>query len=92
MSASAFEKIYYDPKNVGALGGVKRLVRELKKPTEIVKVKKWLPTQLAYSLHKPMKKKFPTRPYRTSGLNDLWQMDLIEMIPYAKINGGTNTS
>ena len=88
MSDSRFSRIYYDPSNVGAFGGIQRLQGQLKNKREKEQVTKWLPTQLAYSLHKPMKKKFPTRTYTTSGLNDLWQMDLMEMIPYAKINKG----
>ena len=47
-----------------------------------------LATQLAYSLHKPIRKKFATRPYRTAGLNDTWQMDMLEMILYATVNKG----
>ena len=35
-----------------------------------------------------MRYKFPTRSYKTSGLNELWQMDLLEMIPFARINKG----
>ena len=35
-----------------------------------------------------MKRKFTTRTYKTSGANELWQMDLMEMIPYARINAG----
>jgi hypothetical protein len=35
-----------------------------------------------------MRRRFPTRAYKTSGTNDLWQADLMEMIPYSKINGG----
>jgi L-rhamnose mutarotase len=35
-----------------------------------------------------MRRKFPTRKYKTSGPNEMWQMDLMEMIPYSKINGG----
>lgn len=88
VSVSPFESIYYNPIKEGALGGVKRLTNEIKNPLSKKKVKTWLSSQLAYSLHKPMKKKFPTRSYQTSGLNDLWQMDLMEMIPYAKINKG----
>jgi len=72
------ESRYYDPENVGGYGGVKRFDGD----------KKWLRTQPTYSLHKPLRKKFPTRTYMTSGLNYLWQMDLMEMIPYAKINKG----
>jgi transposase InsO family protein len=77
---------YYDPSNVAALSGVDKLTT-LHKSNKLA-VEKWLPTQNAYSLHKPLRKKFPTRSYRTSGLNQLWQMDLMEMIPYARINKG----
>ena len=52
------------------------------------KTKKWLSGQLAYSLNKPMLKRFQTRAYKTYGIDDLWQMDLMEMIPYSKINKG----
>ena len=48
----------------------------------------WLSEQLAYSLNKPRRRKFPTRPYRTGGINDTWQMDLMEMIPFSSINSG----
>lgn len=81
------EKVYYDPNDEGALGGVKRFNEQLKLKNE-KSAKTWLQTQPAYSLHKPIRKKFPTRSYQTSGLNDLWQMDLMEMIPYARINKG----
>jgi hypothetical protein len=80
------KKTYYDVNNVGALGGVKRFANEVKAGK--ISPGDWLRSQPAYSLHKPLRKKFPTRKYQTSGLNDLWQMDLIEMIPYAKINKG----
>lgn len=52
------------------------------------KTKKWLSSQLAYSLNKPMLKRFPTRAYKTFGIDDLSQMDLMEMILYSKINKG----
>jgi L-rhamnose mutarotase len=35
-----------------------------------------------------MRRKFPTRKYKTAGPNEMWQMDLMEMIPYASINDG----
>jgi hypothetical protein len=81
-----FKNDYYNIANEGAFGGVERLVDQQIKPMHKKDVKDWLPTQLTYSLHKPLRKKFPTRKYRTSGLNDLWQMDLMEMIPYSKVN------
>lgn len=39
-------------------------------------------------LHKPTRKRFRRRRVIIKGLNDLIQADLVEMIPYAKINKG----
>ncbi|KAK9752023.1 Integrase core domain [Popillia japonica] len=39
-------------------------------------------------LHAPARRKFPTRRVIIKGLEDLYQIDLIEMIPYAKENDG----
>lgn len=39
-------------------------------------------------LHKPARKHFPRRRVIVKGLNDLFQADLIEMIPYARQNSG----
>ena len=80
------KRVWYNPKDPAGLGGVSKLAKGTKVSKK--KTAKWLSEQLAYSLHKPMRKRFPTRPYRTNGINDLWQMDLMEMIPYSKINKG----
>ena len=80
------EKIWYDPEDPDGYRGVSKLVKRVpngKKETE-----EWLRGQHAYSLNKPMRKRFPTRAYKTFGIDDLWQMDLMEMIPYSKINKG----
>ena len=77
-------QVYYDPSEPAGYAGASRLQKKFPKTD----VKKWLATQPAYTLHKPMKRKFTTRINKTSGVDDLWQMDLMEMIPYAKINGG----
>lgn len=75
---------YYDAKHVASYGGKNRLQQLYSRKD----VNRWAPTQLAYSLHKPLRKKFPTRSYRVAGMNELWQMDLMEMIPYASVNNG----
>ena len=77
-------KVYYDPSQPEGYAGASRLKKKFPKAN----VKKWLATQPTYTLHKPMKRKFTTRMYKTSGPNELWQMDLMEMIPYARINAG----
>ena len=82
FSASQLAKVYYDPSQPEGFAGASRLEKKFPK----INVKKWLATQPAYSLHKPLRRKFPTRKYATSGPDELWQMDLMEMIPYASIN------
>ena len=49
-------------------------------------VDKWLMNQRVYTLHKAARKRYTTRPYKTSGPQMLWQADLVEMIPYANEN------
>jgi L-rhamnose mutarotase len=80
------DKIWYNPKHPAGYAGVSKLQAVTQKSKK--KTQKWLREQLAYSLHKPMRKRFPTRAYKTFGINDLWQMDLMEMIPYSSINNG----
>lgn len=44
--------------------------------------------QVVNELHKPARKRFNRRHVIIKGLNDLIQADLVEMIPYAKLNKG----
>ena len=39
-------------------------------------------------LHRPARKNFLRRKVYIKGLNDVWEIDLVEMKPYAKVNGG----
>jgi Integrase core domain len=39
-------------------------------------------------LHKPARRRYPRRRVTLKGIGDLWQADLVEMIPYARLNGG----
>lgn len=81
------EQIYHNLNHPAAYGSKKKLKTAATKHTT-QEVNDYLKGQLAYTLHKPIKKKFPTRQYKTSGINDLWQMDLMEMIPYSRVNRG----
>lgn len=44
--------------------------------------------EVVNEIHRPARKKFRRRRVIVKGLNDLIQGDLVEMIPYAKINKG----
>jgi len=42
--------------------------------------------EIALELHKPARKNFTRRRVNVYGKNDLWQADLVEMIPYSNKN------
>lgn len=44
--------------------------------------------QIVNELHKPARRNYPRRRVITKGIDDLWQCDLVEMIPYARENKG----
>lgn len=44
--------------------------------------------QIVNELHRSARKNYPRRRVITKGIDDLWQCDLVEMIPYARINKG----
>lgn len=39
-------------------------------------------------LHKPARRNYPRRKVSVRGLDETWQADLVEMIPYARDNKG----
>jgi Integrase core domain len=41
-------------------------------------------------LHKPARKKYPRRQMVMKGIDDLWQIDLVEMHKFSKLNQGCN--
>ena len=79
-------KEYEDPKQPGALGGVRPFARahKLKDP----EAKELLQHVLSYTLHKPVRKRFPTAPTLVFGPNEQWQMDLVDMQKLSKWNKG----
>ena len=85
-----FSSRYYDPPNPGSRGGKSKLKRALKKSVKETAIDHWLQSQEAYTLHKPVRKKFKRRSTLVSGMNDQFQADLIDMQKYSKFNNGYN--
>src|SRR5277367_6378066 len=86
MTDQLLEEIYYNPQNPASYGGVQALSKE--SGVSVKNVEKWLKSQSAYTLHKPARKRYLTRPYRVSGIDQLWQVDLADMQPLAPQNDG----
>jgi transposase InsO family protein len=78
------DKLYYNISHPASLWGVQRLQRAAKTPN----VKRWLETQRAYTLHKPVRSKFSTRRTRTSHFGAQWQADIVDMSAHSRINKG----
>ncbi|GFY45647.1 uncharacterized transposon-derived protein F54H12.3 [Trichonephila inaurata madagascariensis] len=76
---------YYDPKEPGSFGGVKRLTEaSLKKSL----VKSFLSGKDCYSLHFPVHYKFHRRKTIAYGVNELWQSYLVDLQKLSRFNKG----
>ena len=85
-------QMYYNPKRAGALGGVERLYRDVKKDGKYAisraQLKKWLMKQDTYTLHKPARRHYKRNRVIVGGIDELWQMDLADMQTMAAENDG----
>ena len=77
---------YHDVRTRASLGGVRRFAQAHKLPLK--KAQRFLEQDLAYTLHKPRRRRFPTLPVIVGGLDDQWVVDLVEVQPLAKYNRG----
>jgi hypothetical protein len=66
------ESVYYDPLQEAAFSTLEKLKRAVgvAKPGE---VKQCLEQQDAYTLHRPVRKRFPRNPYRVNNILDVWE-------------------
>jgi len=85
-------EIYHDPSSAGSYGGIERLIAEAKRRglrgITRDKVVKILADEQAYSLHKPVRRKFQRNKTYVSGIDVQWQADLADMQNLAKENNG----
>ena len=82
-------ELYYSLSSPAAYSGKNRLIKEAEKQGLTHQdVDHWLSTQLAYTLHKPVKKSFKTRPVVVYDIDEQWQADLVDMSKLAKRNTG----
>ena len=73
---------YFNPSNPGAFAGptkIRKILKENRFNTKLTEVQQWLQDQDAYSLLKPTKYKFKRNRIVTTGLDDLWDVDLAEV-------------
>lgn len=74
-------KKYYDPANPVGFTGDHRHLKH-------VNAEEWLSSQDAYTMHKPVRRRFKTRSYQTSHVDRQWQADLVDMQGLTAHNDG----
>ena len=75
-------QLYYNPKNPTAYTSTSNLWKYLKEHNSNISRKnfeKWLTDQDVYTSHKPIRRNFKRQRVVTSGINDLWDADLMDM-------------
>ena len=94
------KKQYYNPKEPGSYGGVTRLLKATrekfqnlpsKKKRVVVKrkeVEKWLEGEEAYTLHRPVRRKFPRNRVYVTYKDQQFEADLVDMSHLNKYNDG----
>ena len=81
-------KLYYDPSRETAFRTYGQIIRKALTLPGVVPsdVKPWLEEQDAYTLHKPVRKRFPRNPYTVTTLSDVFELDLVDVQSLAKHN------
>jgi len=61
----------------------KRTKLKQKRPSQI---KAWLETQDTYTLHRPLRKRFPRNPYTVNNIDVVWEIDILNLTSLKKYN------
>ena len=82
---------YLDASLPGSLSGLQSFSRSLKERGVVVspdKVKDYLTSEPAYTLHKPARRKYKRNKVTSPGIDYLWQLDLVDLQKFSKLNKG----
>ena len=93
MGAELLKRIYLDPTSPASYGGLEKLYREVKRRrprTTRREVQEWALGELAYALHRPVRKRFPRNPVTVFSVDELWQADLVDLQRLSGYNDGVN--
>ncbi len=77
---------YRKPELPASFGGINALQRVLKGRVKGKDIKKWLQSKDSYTLHKPVRHKFPRNRVIVGGIDEQFQADLADMQSLAKFN------
>ncbi|GBN61179.1 hypothetical protein AVEN_11223-1 [Araneus ventricosus] len=82
------DEAYQNPSHVAIFGGVDSLYRASEGQVSKKLIQKWLQGVNAYTLHKPVRKKFRMNRVIVFAIDQQWQADLVDLISIKKFNNG----
>uniref|UniRef100_A0ABD2VTX8 Integrase catalytic domain-containing protein n=1 Tax=Trichogramma kaykai TaxID=54128 RepID=A0ABD2VTX8_9HYME len=87
------KKQYFDPSHEAGFAGARALLKVNAKNRSLDEKSReqnlhWLNAQDSYTLHKPIKRKFPRLRYDVSNIDDLWECDLMQLTTIKEHNDG----
>ena len=80
------DNAYYAVSKPDSFGSYEGLRRQCKKSES--EIKDWLSNQDAYTMHKSIKRRFKRRKTYAMGIDDLWQIDLVDLSSISRANDG----
>ena len=81
--------LYYVPAKHSAFSTLKNInhaAKQSKLGKNPGEIKSWLEMQDAYTLHKPLRRRFARNPYTVDKLLDDWEADLVYVVAFNKFN------
>jgi hypothetical protein len=81
--------LYYFPAKASTFSTLKKLqntAKQIKLGKKSGELKSWLEMHDAYTLHKPVRPRFPSNPYTVNKLLDVWETDLADVQAFSKFN------
>ena len=77
---------YFNPSTPSSFSGLYSFLKTVKKEKD--KINENIKSEDTYNLHKPLRKNFNRSKVIVSGINDTWQVDLVDVTKIAKENRG----
>jgi len=79
--------LYYDAASPADFSNLPAEPAEMKmkrKRPSVGAIKAWLEEKDAYTLHRPVRKRFARNPYTVTNVMNVWECDLLDVQAYAK--------
>ena len=86
--AATTSSLYYDTAKPSGFSTLLKLqaavVGRKGTPQSVGAIRAWLEEQDAYTLHRPVRKRFARNSYTVTNVTDVWECDLLDVQAYAK--------